>query len=156
MNFSRKMDELCHSLALSQARIFERSIEDGIPSYFFIRSYMTSNEVRFVDELDLERSGLNELEIYESIKNRIKTRNGELLPYPVMHFIGYFYRSAAYLTKLNSKYLFENISPKYLLTNYETLHSLPIEEAIKEAIEIFKLETKSKEELFVEIYKTIK
>ncbi len=152
MNYLRKMDEIGHSLATSQARIFERSVEDDLPSFFFIKSFMLSYEARQLDELNLDYAGITEVEIYEVIKNRIKSKRGQLFSYPVMHFLGYFYRSAAYLHGVSSSTLYEKVPPKFLVDNYQTLHSLPIEEAIKEAFEVNKLETKTKLERFFEIF----
>ena len=156
MNYSREMDKLCHSLSQSQAHIFERSIDDGIPSFFFVKSYMLSEQARAIDDLNLESAGITKTEIYETIKNRVRGKRGKLLSYPLMHFLGYFYRSAAYLLKLTSKYLYENVPPKFLIENYQALHSLSIQEAIKDAFEANNLEIKTKEELFVDIYKRIK
>lgn len=155
MNFSRKMDELCHSLSLSQARIFDRSVEEGIPSFFFIKSFMLSEEARALDELNLESSGITETEIFDTIKNNVLTKRGDILPYSVIHFIGYFYRSAAYMLNSSSRSLYQDILPKFLVDNYPTLHSLPIEEAIKEALEANNVKQKSKEEIFFEVYKTL-
>lgn len=155
MNFLRKMDDLGHSLASSQARMFERSVEDGIPSYFFIKSFMASYECSMLDELNLESAGINEVEIYDVVSKKVKIRRGEILSYPIMHFIGYFYRSASYLLDVSSKYLLENISPKILMSNYLTIHSLPIEEAVKEIFSICNIEIKSKEDIFFDIYKSI-
>ncbi len=152
MNYLRKMDEIGHSLATSQARIFERSVEDDLPSFFFIKSFLLSYEARQLDELNLDYAGITEVEIYEVIKNRIKSKRGQLLPFPIMHFLGYFYRSAAYLHGVSSSTLYEKVPPKFLVDNYQTLHSLPIEEAIKEAFEVNKLETKTKLERFFEIF----
>lgn len=155
MNYSRKLDKLCHTLATSQARIFDRSVEEGLPSFFFIKSFMLSLEAKALDELCLEQSGINEVEIFESIKQKIKSHRGELLPYPVIHFIGYFYRATSYLTNITSKTLLEKIPPKFLVNNYSTLHSLPIESAIDEVFEINKIKVKTKEELFFDIYKNL-
>ena len=152
MNYLRKMDEIGHSLATSQARIFERSIEDDLPSFFFIKSFMLSYEARQLDELNLDYAGITEVEIYEVIKNRIKSKRGQLFSYPVMHFLGYFYRSAAYLHGVSSSLLYEKIPPKFLVDSYQTLHSLPIEEAIKEAFEVNNLKVKTKLERFFEIF----
>lgn len=152
MNYLRKMDEIGHSLATSQARIFERSIEDDLPSFFFTKSFMLSYEARQLDELNLDYAGITEVEIYEVIKNRIKSKRGQLLPFPIMHFLGYFYRSAAYLHGVSSSTLYEKVPPKFLVDNYQTLHSLPIEEAIKEAFEVNNLKVKTKLERFFEIF----
>ena len=155
MNFLRKMDKLCHSLSVSQGRMFEKSILEGIPSYSFIKSFMCSNEAYELDLLNLESAGITEVEIYQSVKSKIKTRRGEILSFPLMHFIGYFYRSASYMLGIKSRTLFQEIPVKFLVENYLTLHSLSIEEAIKEAVEANKCVSKSNEEKFLEIYKQI-
>ncbi len=153
MNYLREFDKLCHTLSLSQARIFERSVEDGIPSYTFIKSFMLSSSAKSLDELNLESTGLSEIEIYEDIKDRIKTRRGKLLPYPIIRFIGYFYRSAAYMSGLSSKYIFNTISVKYLENNYLTLHSLSIVGAVNEVFDALKIEQEDKTKKFIELYK---
>ena len=153
MEIIRSVDNLSYSLASSQARIFEKSIKYEIPSKIFIRSYMLSWEVRHIDDLDIYVAGLSEIEIYDEISKRIKTRKGEIYPFPVMHYIGYFYRMAAYLTGYSSKLLYENIKPDLLYKNYQTLHSLAIEDAIKEVFEITNIEIEDKYTLFKKIYK---
>ena len=156
MNSLRKMDKLCHDLSLMQAKIFEKSIEKGIPSYFFIKSFLLSDQARDLDLLNLETPGLTEAEIINDIKQNIKTRRGLLLSYPIMHFLGYFYRSASYLYQVSSRFLFENIPVKSLIRSYDYLHSLPIEEAIKDVFEIHKIQIKTKEELFIDFYRNFK
>lgn len=155
MNSLRKMDKLCHSLSLLQANIFENSVEKCIPSFYFIKSFMLSSFARDFDELNSESAGLTEIEILNSIKANIKTKRGELISYSIMRFIGYFYRSASYLYDLKSKFLFERISPKMLIRSYDSLHSLPVEEAIKDVFDILKINIESKEDMFIRIYKSI-
>ena len=70
-----------------------------------------------------------------------------------MHYIGYFYRMAAYLTGYSSIQLYRNIKPDLLNKNYRTLHSLTIEEAIKEVFEITNTKIEDKYSLFKKIYK---
>ena len=147
------MDNLCHSLSLMQANIFEKSVEKGVPSYFFIKSFLLSPLAREIDELNLGYAGLTEIEIFSSVEKSVKSRRGKLLPYPVMRFLGYFYRSASYLYDLSSKYLYENVPIKVLVSNFDTLHSLPIEEAIKDIFEILNIAPLTKEELFIKLYR---
>ena len=153
MKYSRKMDERCHSLSIMQGRLFERSVEFHIPSYFFIKSFMLSEEAMALDDLDLEKAGITEVEIFNSIKSKIDITRGCLLPYQLMRFIGYFYRSASYLYDVSSKYLYQHIPVKSLISSYDSLHSLPIEEAINDMLSIHKVDLKTKEELFSEEYK---
>ena len=154
MKFSRSVDNLSHSLAVSQGRIFEKSVSSGIPSKVFIRSYMLSKEANSIDNLNLNISGLSEIEIFDSIKDKIANRRGELYSYLVMNYIGFFYRMAAYLSGYTSKILYQNIKPDLLKRNYQTLHSLPIEEAIKEIFEIVNIKIEDKYSYFKEIYKS--
>lgn len=153
MKFLRNVDDLSHSLASTQAHIFENSVSLGIPSKLFIRSYMLSKEAKLIDELNLDVAGLSEIEIFDSVSKKIKATSGELYSFPVMHYIGYFYRMAAYLTGYSSIQLYRNIKPDLLCKNYRTLHSLAIEEAIKEVFEITNTEIEDKYSLFKKIYK---
>ena len=153
MNFSRSVDALSHSLASSQARIFERSVALGIPSKQFARCYLLSMEARQLDELNLDVAGLSEEEIFDSICVRIKTDRGGVYSFSVMHFMGYFYRMAAYLTGYSSKKLYQIIKPDFLNKNYPSLHALPIEEAVKEVFEVVGVEEEDKYALFKKIYR---
>ena len=152
MKFLRSVDNLGHSLALLQARIFESSVSNGLPSQFFIKSFMLSYEAECIDNLMLNISGLTEIEIFDSIKNNIKSKRGELFPYPVIHWIGYFYRMMAYLTGWSSKFIYKKITPSFLLKNYKTLHSLSIESQIEEIINLKKLKPIDNFEKFKKIY----
>lgn len=152
MKYLRNVDHLSYSLASSQARIFERSVALGIPSKTFVRSFLLSNEAKRIDDLNLDIAGLTEGEILDTISKRIKTRRGEIYPFAVMHFMGYFYRMASYLTGHHSKDLYRQIKPEFLFKNYQTLHALSIEEAIKETFEMMHIEEKDKYALFKKIY----
>ena len=152
MKFSRDVDHLSHALASSQARIFERSVALGIPSKTFVRSFLLSKEEKQIDDLNLDVAGLSEGEVLDAISKRIKNRRGEMYPFSVMHFMGYFYRMASYLTGYRSKELYRRIKPELIFKNYQTLHALPIEAAIKEIFEIVQFEEKDKYALFKKIY----
>lgn len=153
MKYLRAVDKLSHSLAASQARIFEKSSSFGIPSKIFIKSYMLSEDAFLIDNLQLDVAGLSEIEIFERIKTKISQKNGLLYPFSTMYYIGYFYRMAAYLTGCNSKFLYQNIKPDLIYRNYQVLHSLPIEEAIKDVFELAKIKIEDKYEIFKKIYK---
>lgn len=152
MNYSMKLDELGIKLSHSQALIFEQSVEDGIPSMYFIKCFLLSEEAHHLDNLELARPGMSQLEIYASVKSHVHTRKGQLLSYLVMHFIGYFYRAAAYLTKYRSKELYEMIPVDLLVRNYQFLHSLAIEEAVREVFEILDIREFDAYERFKKIY----
>lgn len=153
MKFLRSIDTLSHSLSSSQARMFENSVNRGIPSKLFIRSFLLSKEAKLIDDLNLEVDGLSEAELFDTIDNKIHTRKGIIYPFSVMHYIGYFYRMAAYLTGYSSAELYHTIKPDLLYQNYRTIHSLAIEDAIKEMFEITNTEIEDKYSLFKKIYK---
>lgn len=152
MKFLRSVDNLSYSLASSQARIFEKSVSFGIPSKIFIKSFMTSNEALWLDNLILNAAGLSEIEIFDGISKKVNTKKGELFSFSVMHYIGYFYRMASYLTGFSSKKLYKNIKPELLFRNYQTLHSLSIEEAIEEMFEVVNMKAEDKYSSFKKIY----
>ena len=152
MKFLRRVDGLSHSLSISQARMFEKSVSLGLPSKRFIRSFMLSEEASLMDDLKLNIAGLTENEIFDAVSNKITSKRGMLYTFSVMHFIGYFYRMASYLTGHSSKFLYQNIKPELLSRSYQTLHSLPIEEAIKEVFEITNIKVEDKFEYFKKIY----
>ena len=95
---------------------------------------------------------LSEVEIYNSIRVKIKSKRGQLLSYPVMHFIGYFYRVAVYLSGYSSKQIYERIPVNFLERNYLVLHSFAIEEAVREVFEILKIEDNDLYDRFKKIY----
>ena len=155
MKFLRNVDKLSHTLASTQARIFENSVSSGVPSKIFIKSYMLSNEAKMIDDLNLNASGLSLVEISDSVISKISIKKGTLYSYAIMHYIGYFYRMAAYLSGYSSKSLYQNIKPDLIYRNYETLHSLPIEEAIKEMFIIVNLKIEDKYDIFKKIYNNL-
>lgn len=153
MKFLRNVDTLSYSLASSQARIFENSVSFGIPSKIFIKCYMLSNQAKLLDDLSLDVAGLSEVEIFDAVKENIKTTRGELYPFEIMHYIGFFYRMCSYLTGENSNWVYIKIKPDFLYKNYKMIHSLPIQEAIKEVFEIKNIELEDKYSLFKKLYK---
>ncbi len=153
MNFLRKSSELSHRLAHMQAMIFEKSVEEGYPSKMFIKCFLLSSEALSLDNLELEKSGINQIDIFDAVKSKIKSKRGELLSFPIMHFIGYFYRMASYLSGYTSRKLYELIGIDILVRNYLTLHTLPIEESIQEIFDILKIPESNLNQKFMDIYK---
>ncbi len=153
MNFLRNVDELGHNLCVMQAHIFMKSIDKNIPSLIFIKSFMLSIQSRDLDKLNIYKSDINQCDIFIEISSKIKTTRGKLLSYYHIHYIGYFYRMFSYLTNLSSKEIYYLVSPSYLVDNYDVLHSLPINEAIKEVIENKNIKVLTKEDIFYKEYK---
>ncbi len=156
MNYLRKKDETCYKLASMQARIFEKSAYENIPSYFFIQQFMNSFEAQTIDDSSILISGLSELEIYLNIKKETKRKKGNVYPLGVMHWIGFFYRYASYLTGIDSKKLFKNINPKKLYDLYPSYHALDIEKAVGMVLENTNISSEKPMNRFLNLYKNHK
>ena len=153
MKFLRKKDDACYQLASMQAGIFERSVNDNIASYFFIQEYMNSFECSLLDNLNFFATGLSEFEIYLIIKRNVNRVDGEVYPLEIMHWMGFFYRYASYLSGISSKKLLKVISPKKLLQVYPLYHGLDIEKAVELVFEQNEIDNITPQERFLKLYK---
>lgn len=156
MKFLRKKDEIGYMLASMQARIFERSAKEGIPSYFFIQTLANSFDAYQLDDLSFLLSGSSEIEVYMNTKMHTKRKNGLVYPEPVMHWMGFFYRYASYLTNISSKQLFKKISPKYLSGVYPLYHSVDIVKAVEMVFEDVDFDKMTPAQRFSNLYKNNK
>lgn len=156
MKFLRKKDEIGYMLASMQARIFERSAKEGIPSYFFIQTLANSFDANQLDNLSFLLSGSSEIEVYMNTKMHTKRKNGLVYPEPVMHWMGFFYRYASYLTNISSKQLFKKISPKYLSGVYPLYHSVDIVKAVEMVFEDVDFDKMTPAQRFLNLYKNNK
>ena len=156
MKFLRKKDEIGYMIASTEARIFEKSAEEGISSYLFIQAFANSFDAYQFDTLGYLLSGSSETEVYLHVKAKIKKKNGTVYPKKVMHWMGFFYRYASYLTNVSSKELFKKISPKYLNTVYPLYHSVDIVKAVKMVFEDVEFEKLTPAERFLNLYKNNK
>ena len=153
MKFLRKKDEIGYMLASMQARIFERSAKEGIPSYFFIQTLANSFDAYQLDNLSFLLSGSSEIEVYMNTKRHTKRKKGLVYSEQVMHWMGFFYRYASYLTNISSKQLFKKIKPKYLSSVYPLYHSVDIVKAVKMVFEDVDFNKMTPSERFLNLYK---
>ena len=156
MKYLRKKDEIGYMLASMQARIFEKSAEEKIPSYFFIQTFVNSFDAFQIDNLSFLLSGSSESEVYLNTKMHTKRKKGLVYYRGIMHWIGFFYRFASYLTNISSKELFKKISPKYLEKVYPLYHGVDILKAVEMVFEDVEYEKKTPSERFLELYKSSK
>lgn len=156
MKFLRKKDDVGYMLASMQARIFERSAKEGLPSYFFIQSFVNSFDAYQLDSLGFLLSNSSEIEVYINTKKHTKRKKGLVYPEVIMHWIGFFYRYASYLTNISSKELFKKITPKYLSSVYPLYHSVDIVKAIEMVFEDVDFEKTTPSERFLNLYKSNK
>ena len=132
MKFFREKNDEIYSIASMQARVFERSSKEGLNSHDFIMAFMHSKEAMQLDIILFDNAGLSERELYSSIKTKISNIKKRTAVYPenIMHWIGFFYRYASYLTGVPSFMLYKKITPKYLYSVYPAYHSLEISKAV--------------------------
>lgn len=154
MKFLRKKNDEIYRLGSMQARIFAKSAQDHIPSYFFIQSFMNSEDSKSLDDLSFLLSGSSELEIYQNVSSKVKRRNGIVYPEEIMHWIGFFYRYASYLTNIDSSKLFKNISPQYLNKIYPAYHGVDIEKAIEMVFKDINYKEETPLEKMMKLYKS--
>ena len=153
MKFLRQKDDKCYRMASVQASVFEKSAERNIPSYFFIQDYMNSDDAESLDNLSFLYGGSSELEIYINICNSLKRKeSGNVYPPEVMHWIGFFYRYAAYLTGISSKKLFKLIPPSDLNKVYPLYHSLEISKAVATVFEDINYQPIDYKSIFKKVY----
>ena len=153
MVFLRKKDDVCYQLASTQANVFERSTIQNIASYFFIQEYMNSNDAKSLDDLSFLYGNSSELEIYINTFNKTKRKyGGTVYPPEVMHWIGFFYRYAAYLTGMSSKKLFKTIPPTDLNKVYPLYHSLEISKAVSTVFDDINYQPTDRKAIFKKIY----
>lgn len=152
MNYSREKDNIAYTLGSMQARLFEKSSIDNIPSYFFIQQFMQSEDAKMIDDLSFLQTGSSELEIYMHVKQAIKRKKGVVYSAEIMHWMGFFYRYAAYLTSIDSKTLFKRIPPKKLYEMYPLYHGLDIQKAIEMVMSAVKIDQESPMDRFLNLY----
>ena len=154
MNYLRKLDKTGHDLADIQARMFSKSAEQNIPSYFFIKIFSYYKEVNKMDDLSFLYGNVSEEDIYFYVKSKIKKHiKGTVYSKAEMHWIGYFYRSFSYVTGWNSKKMFETIPPKYLLEVYQPYHTQDIMKSIQMVIDDLNIKDDNQEERIFTILK---
>lgn len=153
VKFLREKDDTVYRLASMQARIFERSGSEGIASYFFIQQFMNSVDARSLDTLTFLLSGSSEAEIYFNVVKGIRRTKGKIYSPDILHWIGFFYRYASYLSNVESKKIFNKVKPEYLAKVYPLYHGLDIQKAVDIILDEFKIEFLTPWERFLKMYK---
>ena len=156
MKFLRKKDEIGYKLASIQARIFEKSAEERIPSYFFVQTFTNSFDAYQLDSLAFLLSGSSETEVYINTKRRTKRKKGIVYNNSFMHWAGFFYRYASYLTNISSKELFKKIKLDYLLRVYPLYHGVDIVKAVEMVFEDVDFKKLTPSERFIDLYRNNK
>ncbi len=153
MRFLRKNDEECYWLASLQAKAFERSVVHGLPSYYFIQSFMNSPLAEQMDRFGNRVSDLSVERLCTQTAGRMPIRGGKVIDPSVLHWMGFFYRSAAYMTGVSSKKLFRQIPPNYLVGVYPAYHAVDIEKAVQMVFADRGVDTMTPTERFFALYR---
>lgn len=156
MNYLREYNKECRLLAEAQGQIFKKSVEESLPSYFFIKSFMLSEEARLFDNMSLLTSYVSIEDIYLSISKKIKSHRGEVYDTKVIMWIGYFYRTYCYLYNISSNVAFSQISPSYLKRAYKMYHTQDIRKAIDWVIKDLNISFVDDKERIMQILREIR
>lgn len=89
----------------------------------------------------------------EESKKQTKGEKGNVYSPELMHWIGFFYRYASYLTGINSKRLFKKINPKEVCDLYPLYHGLDIQKAINMVFSNIDLSNEKPMDRFLNLYK---
>ena len=153
MKFLREKNEDAYKLASSQARIFEKSVQQLVPSYHFISAFMKSEFAESMDSLQYLFGFQSDDDVFSDIvKHMIKREGGTVFSAEEMHWIGYFYRYASFLSGASSKEIYKSVKPNYLRSVYPTYHGLDIEKAVQIVFDDCGFARMTPNERFVKLY----
>ncbi|MCQ2793707.1 MAG: hypothetical protein MJ221_04840 [Bacilli bacterium] len=116
-----------------QASIFKSCIDEKLDEKDFIGRYMKSIYAKNMDEGVYFDNYEDQAIIVSKLKKISKAKEVTTFTYPLLHFIGYFYRYYCYLYKVASIVAWKEIPIEYLCDNYDVLHSLDISKACENA-----------------------
>lgn len=131
MKFSREMDNNCYQLCKIQARLFERSSKQNIPSAYFVKVFFNSKYAKMMDKLEYLNDYPSDEEVFNYLEENIHMNRGTVLPTYMMSWIGYLFREWSYTYEVSSKRILKNVPMSYLAKVYKPYHSLDIQKAIQ-------------------------
>lgn len=154
MNFIRKKDDVAYRLASMQARLFEKASLSGLPSYHFVHAFLRSADASSMDDLSFLLGGSSETEVYLNVSGSMKKqKGGTVYPSHVMHWMGFFYRYASYLSGISSPMLLKKVPPKHLYDVYEAYHGLDIEKAVERVFDELSVKNLTPSERFEALFR---
>ena len=155
MNFLKEYNKQCRLLADIQGQIFKKSAEENIPSYFFIKVFMYSDDALLFDDLSLLTSYVSTEEIYSNIAHKVKRNRGEIYNSKEIFWIGYFYRSFCYLYDVRSHTAFELVPVAHLKKAYSMYHTQDIRKAIQWVVDDLNITFKDNQQKIYDILRTV-
>lgn len=133
------MDELQLKLCDIQGRLFELSGEKGLPSYAFIRAFMTSDIAKGLDSRYNRAQWMGEeylLDEVLSARPDLAKAGGETFPKDILYWIGYLYRCWHFYTGEDSAKIIRQAPVETMRRNYMMFHTMDPTLAIEDLKEI--------------------
>lgn len=139
LNFEQR--QLCDI----QGRLFELSLKKGYDSPVFIRLFMNSSAAKSLDDTYDRLQWAGEEYILEELKEETGglKKAGTTFSQDVMYWTGYTYRYWHYYTKESSQKIYETADAETMNQSWLGFHTLDVEMAIDNFIEIGKLKSQN-------------
>ena len=154
MKLYREFDTTGMLLAKQQAEIFSDASKKGLGSYYFLRRFASSELCKEFDSLAIIRSSLMAWNFWNENEKSI-SKNGEVLPSHVMHWIGYIYRYWCYTENIKLLKLIKKVTIKYLASIYNAYHSLSPEQVVEHIKENLEIDEQARRKAIIEKYRKI-
>lgn len=121
------------SLSDMQGQLFEMSIEKGLDSDSFVKTFMTSDIARDLDSEFNHVQWAGKEYIMERILDELKDKlkiGGETYDREALYWMGYVYRRWHFYTGESSKEIYRQAPTKTMRVTYLAYHTMSVEMAI--------------------------
>lgn len=133
------LDPLQLQMCDTQGKLFVLSAEKGYSSELFIRSYMNSETVAYIDHPYNSYQWAGASYVLHAVvdEKQLADDRKESYPTDVLFWIGYLYRYWHFTTGETSKQIYRQASAKTMRQNYLMFHTMTPELAIAELKELY-------------------
>lgn len=134
------LDNLNRQICKIQGRLFELSFDEGYDSENFITVFMKSEVAQNLDSDYNRMQWVGEEYILEELEEQEKEnliKSGKIFDKEVLFWTGYLYRYWHYYKNQSSKKIVKIAPAKIVTRNYLMFHTLDVEKAIDNFIEMY-------------------
>ncbi len=132
------LDSLDRQICKIQGRLFELSFDKGYDSESFITVFMKSETAKNLDSVYNRMQWAGEEYLLEEVEEQEKLIKSEkIFDKEVLFWTGYLYRYWHYYKNQTSKKIIKIAPAKIVTRNYFMFHTLDVEKAIDNFIEMF-------------------
>ena len=132
------LDSLDRQICKIQGRLFELSFDKGYDSESFITVFMKSETAKNLDSVYNRMQWAGEEYLLEEVEEQEKLIKSEkIFDKEVLFWTGYLYRYWHYYKNQTSKKIIKFAPAKIVTRNYFMFHTLDVEKAIDNFIEMF-------------------